>query len=133
MNLHEEIRQLKTRNDNEEYVKRGILSSEEIRKKIGGSMSELAMRFAQQVRTSLQLAQLSQGKLAERTGLSRPSIANYESGTQGVSLEHAVLLASVLNFSLDALKGNERRKLIEAELENADPKLKEAILKTLKD
>ena len=96
-------------------------------------MNEISKRFADSLRAARNAAGLSQDQVAERAGMSRVSVANYESGQHGASLEHAVLLASVLGFSLDSLKDGERTKRIASEAENLAPRLKELILKTIKE
>ena len=94
---------------------------------------DLGVKFAELLKSTRHALGLSQDQVAEIAGLSRASIANYESGLQGISLEHAVLLASELNFSLDSLKKNNHERLIEVELEGVEPKLKDVILRVLKE
>ncbi|WP_347358473.1 helix-turn-helix transcriptional regulator [Bdellovibrio sp.] len=89
--------------------------------------------FGQILKEKRQAAGLSQDQLAVKVQVSRASIANYEAGSQGISLEHAVLIATELNLSLDHLKQNQHDKLIENELKDLDPKVKETILKALRD
>lgn len=53
---------------------------------------------------------MTQQKLAQKLGISRISVANYESGTQYPSLDLLVKMAVILNFSLDDLKSTYAQK-----------------------
>lgn len=48
---------------------------------------------------------LTQQQLADVSGVSRPSISNMESGTQGVTLFMAVKITRALGVSIDELAG----------------------------
>jgi transcriptional regulator with XRE-family HTH domain len=56
--------------------------------------------FLRDVRTAKKVSQV---ELAERTGLSRTTIARFESGTRSPFFTTAVKLARALDFSLDDL------------------------------
>lgn len=52
-------------------------------------------------------ARLTQGELAERAGISKRSVAAYESGEAQPTLSLAIRLADALGVSLDELAGRE--------------------------
>ena len=60
-------------------------------------MEELLIRNAQSYAARHQL------RLAERAGISRPSIANVEAGRQNVSLRQLCALASALGVTVEEL------------------------------
>ena len=51
---------------------------------------------------------LTQLRLAERSGISRPSVANVEAGRQNVSLRQLCALALALDVGVDELLAGER-------------------------
>lgn len=59
------------------------------------------MMFAEFMLINRERLGISQQKLADELGLSRASIANYESGIQSVKLKAALLISKKLGFSLD--------------------------------
>ena len=60
-------------------------------------------RVGERVRTLRQSRGLTQRGLAQRTGLSRPTIANVEAGRQTVTVRHLCALAEALDVSLETL------------------------------
>lgn len=64
---------------------------------------QVAKRFGAALRTARTSKGWTQPQLEERTGVSRPAIARYESGRRAPPLTEALLLANALGFSLDDL------------------------------
>jgi transcriptional regulator with XRE-family HTH domain len=66
-------------------------------------------RVGERVRALRAARGLTQLRLAERSGMSRPSIANVEAGRQNVSLRQLYALATVLDVAAaDLLSGPDR-------------------------
>jgi transcriptional regulator with XRE-family HTH domain len=65
--------------------------------------AEAAARFGRALRAARDRQGLTQHQLEESTGISRPSIARYESGRRCPPLAEALVLAHRLGFSLDEL------------------------------
>ena len=61
------------------------------------------MSIAENILTTRQAARLTQEQLAEAVGVSRQTVAKWESGETSPDLEHAASLASALDTTLDAL------------------------------
>ena len=61
------------------------------------------MGIAENILTTRQAARLTQEQLAEAVGVSRQTVAKWESGETSPDLEHAASLASALDTTLDAL------------------------------
>lgn len=92
-------------------------------------MREIIKSFGHALREARLKKNLSQERLAEKVGISRASIANYEIGAHSISLEHAALLAQELDFSLDIAIKSKAKGITETDLSALEPTLKEAILK----
>lgn len=60
--------------------------------------------FGQILQKFRKLKGFTQTQVAKELGVTRVSLANYESGTQSPPLEHVVRASVLLDFSLDELK-----------------------------
>ena len=58
---------------------------------------DLNGRAAERIRAAREAAGLSQGKLAAKAGLSRPSLANIEAGRQTITLRQLGAIAASLD------------------------------------
>ena len=73
------------------------------------------MTFGQRLKMFRELAGLTQGELAHRAGIHRPTITAVENGRQvDVTLETARRLARALRISLDRLVGDSEIELLAA-------------------
>ena len=63
--------------------------------------------LGERIRAARQAAGLSQEKLAERLGLTRPAVTKWESGQSAPSTENLLRLAEVLGVPVTALLGEE--------------------------
>ena len=73
------------------------------------------MTFGQRLKMFRELAGLTQGELARRAGINRPTITALENGRQlDVTLETARRLARALKISLDRLVGDSESELLPA-------------------
>jgi transcriptional regulator with XRE-family HTH domain len=61
--------------------------------------------FAQRLRAARELRKMSQGDLAEKTGLQPSAISHFETGTRGPSFDNLKLLADALIVTTDYLLG----------------------------
>ncbi|MGP6159646.1 MAG: helix-turn-helix transcriptional regulator [Vulcanimicrobiaceae bacterium] len=59
--------------------------------------ADLTGRAAARIRAAREAAGMSQGQLAARAGLSRPSLANIEAGRQSITLKRLAAIASALH------------------------------------
>jgi transcriptional regulator with XRE-family HTH domain len=66
-------------------------------------IDEALLRLGERVRELRADRGLTQLRLAERSGMSRPSIANVEAGRQNVSVRHLCALAAALGVRVDDL------------------------------
>lgn len=67
--------------------------------------------IAGRIRDARKLAGLSQGQLAQRLGLHRPSVSEIEAGNRGVSAEELLKLADILDVSISWLAAERPEKL----------------------
>lgn len=65
--------------------------------------SQTARRFGSTLRQARERAGLTRPELEERSGVSVPAIARYEAGQRAPALAEALVLAQLLDFSLDDL------------------------------
>lgn len=61
------------------------------------------MSIGQNIQTTRTTAKLTQAQLAEAVGVSRQTVAKWEAGETSPDLEHAAILAQVLDTTIDAL------------------------------
>lgn len=81
-------------------------------------MSKINRVFGNLLAKSRKQAGWTQDTLAEELGVSRVSVANYESGRQGAPLEQVVKASQLLGFSLDELKIEASRESFDAAILN---------------
>lgn len=96
-------------------------------------MSVTDIVFGRILKNRRAAAKMSQEDLAEHLDLSRVSVANFESGQQSVSLDHAVKIASVLKFSLGELEEELKKGTLEASLKTVPKPQREQIEAVIKE
>ena len=62
--------------------------------------------FGKRLKAMRELKQIKQGKFADKVGVSRQSIGNYEGGKQYPTIEIIIKMADCLDCSLDYLLGH---------------------------
>jgi transcriptional regulator with XRE-family HTH domain len=90
-------------------------------------MSAVSMTFGHLLRKYRRLRNLSQAEVADKLGLSRISVANFENCKQKASIDHAVKLAMILDFSLDELKQSVTEDSLDNALSRIDGDLKNSL------
>lgn len=81
--------------------------------------------FGHAVCKAREKAGLTQAQLAEKIGVSRPSLVNIEKGRQGVLLHHGLELARVLDTPLPTLLKGAAEAARRAEIEHLELRLRE--------
>jgi transcriptional regulator with XRE-family HTH domain len=75
---------------------------------VNGLAEALQQRVGARIRELRADRGLTQLRLAERSGISRPSVANVEAGRQNVSLRQLSALALALDVGVDELLAGDR-------------------------
>jgi transcriptional regulator with XRE-family HTH domain len=70
-------------------------------------------KYAQSMKQAREDRGLSQTALAKAAGISRLSLANYETGKQAPSLNALVSLSDALHMSVDDFIGHKRKSILE--------------------
>lgn len=101
------------------------------RKRFGHQMTATAIThegfyasFGAAVRVAREAVEMTQADLADRIGLSRPGIANIESGRQGVLLHHGLDIAAALDTPLEKLLAAAIDSAREAEIEQLNDRIR---------
>lgn len=89
--------------------------------------------FGQVLKKNRLKKKYSQQKLAELSEIARVSIANIETGNQRVMLRDALILAHVLDFSLDDVRTEVVANKLQSKLAQQSTKVKNILEKILTD
>lgn len=89
--------------------------------------------FGRMVKKKRNDANMSQDDLGKLIGLSRVSVANFESANQTVSLHHALKIAKTLEFSLKEIEDELKKGSLDASLKALPEVRRLEIEKVLKE